>query len=177
MSEVPDEPEGRSPAPSRDEFRYPGFAADVEAWFLRSSLPSDPVEHAARAAAARLRGVDARRVNADIDAALRGRSRSRSPIEPHRFIDPVSAGTLIVSVATLAWTVYNDLRSRSGKSSPDLVAREVRVKLRRPRDVDPSSYEEIITITVEETVNAASAALGSSSLPAAEPPSGDGSQP
>lgn len=155
MSDDPNEPDTRSSAPSLAELRYPHLAAELNAFMLRTSLPSDPVERGARAAAARLRGADDRLLDADVDAALRSHSRSRSPVEPDRFIDPAAIGSLIVSVATLAWTVYSDLRSRSEKPSPDQVRREVRARLRRPAALDSASYEEVITITVEETVEAA----------------------
>ncbi len=178
MSGDPNESSTGSPAPSLSELRYPQLDAELKAFLLRSSSPSDPVEDAARAAAARLGDTDDRRLDADVDAALRSHRRSSSPVEPDRFVDPVSAGSLIVSVATLAWTVYTDLRSRSEKPSPDLVVREVRARLRRHGKADPASYEDVITITVEETVKAAAAAIDSSSHPVTEPPhSGDHPQP
>jgi hypothetical protein len=72
----------------------------------------------------------------------------------------VALGGLVVSAATLAWTVYNDIRSR-GAATPDIeaIARRVRRELDQdgtpaPR-LDPAQRDRIVGVTVEETLNAA----------------------
>ena len=44
-------------------------------------------------------------------------------------LDPIALAALIVSVAQFAWTVYADLRKRTAKPAPQVVARRVRVEL------------------------------------------------
>ena len=71
---------------------------------------------------------------ADVEAAL----YAPEP-EPNsgQYLDPLSLGSLIVSVATLAWAVYADLRKRTPEPSPDDIARTIRVELGDRGDMDP----------------------------------------
>jgi hypothetical protein len=64
----------------------------------------------------------------------------------------VSLGSLVVSVATLAWTVYTDLRSKTQSPSRDVLARTVRVRLERADTVDAATRDHVIDIVVDETV-------------------------
>ena len=61
----------------------------------------------------------------------RGRpSRARRPSAPGRYLDPVSLASLIVSIASLTWTIYNDRRTHSPEPPPsESIARQVRITL------------------------------------------------
>ncbi|UBU15049.1 carboxymuconolactone decarboxylase family protein [Nonomuraea gerenzanensis] len=102
----------------------------------------DPVADGARAAARRLG------LTADVESALQAR-------RPDQYLDPVSLASLIVSAAALAWTVYQDLRKKTDTPSPDVVSRTVRTELRRSRTLTTRD-EEVITLTVQETLTAMS---------------------
>jgi hypothetical protein len=117
---------------------------------------TDTVADAARSAAAILAPDLGRNLPVEVEAALATRGGDQ---RPGRFFDPVSLGALIVSIATLAWTVYNDQRSRAGerKAEPqaDSIARQVRITLRE-QDVNlPPGSERITEIVASETIRLA----------------------
>lgn len=120
----------------------------------------DPIEAGARAAARRL-AVPARpELAEEVEAALYGRGAGL-PAErrPARYGDPTAVGSLVVSVATLAWTVHNDLKSRGAAAPPpEAVARRVRQRLDQADtpepSLDPGERDRIIDVTVEETLDA-----------------------
>lgn len=69
----------------------------------------------------------------------------------NRFLDPISLATLIVSIATLAWTIYNDQRDRSGEPpQPPAIARQVRITLREQDMVLPEGTERITEVIATE---------------------------
>ena len=70
---------------------------------------TDPVADAARSAAAILAPDLGPSLPAEVEAALAARDTSQ---RPDRYLDPVSLASLIVAIATLAWTIYNDQRNR-----------------------------------------------------------------
>lgn len=72
-----------------------------------------------------------------------------------RYADPVSIGALVVSIATLAWTIYTDLRKRTPAPAPEVVARTVRVELRDSGGLDPTARDRVIEVVVGETVRVA----------------------
>ncbi|HZG06075.1 MAG TPA: hypothetical protein VE546_21270 [Streptomyces sp.] len=117
---------------------------------------ADPIARGARAAAQRLTTPHAPSLPADVEAALHARDGAA---RPDRYLDPVSLASLVVSVATLAWTVYNDLRTRNADPGRDVVTRHVRVRLDQagtsPAALGPADRDRIVDITVEETLNAA----------------------
>jgi len=112
----------------------------------------DPVEHTARAAAHRLAAEHGPGLDIDVEAALHARGATR---HPEQYLDPISLGSLIVSVAALAWTVYTDLKNKTPKPSPAVVARTIRVRLSNDGELDPAQRDRIIDIVVEETVQTA----------------------
>jgi hypothetical protein len=114
---------------------------------------NDPIAHIARAAAGRLTTDATPSLLPDVERALLARDGSRQP-ETY-VIDPVSLGSLIVAVANLAWTVHQDLRQRTPKPAPDVVARTVRVRLRASGATDSPDRDRIIDVVVEEAVRAA----------------------
>ena len=111
---------------------------------------SDPITIAARAAAQRLKAEAGPGLVAEVEAVLASRE---SPAAPPQYVDPVSLASLIVAIASLAWTVYNDLKKRTAKPAADAVAQTVRVSL---RDHGPVAVpDHIVEVVVTETVRAA----------------------
>jgi hypothetical protein len=112
---------------------------------------ADPVAAAARAAAGRLAGEYGPGLAAEVEAAL----YAGGPGRRDQYVDPVSVAGLIVAVATLAWTVYNDLRKKTARPSREVVARTVRVQLRARGGGDPAAQEKITEVVVTEVMDAA----------------------
>jgi hypothetical protein len=111
----------------------------------------DPVGKGARNAAKRLEGSYGKQLRLDVEVKLRD-----GDSEEYRVIDPVSLGTLVVSVATLAWTIYRDLKNDGGGKPPMVVIiNSVRRQLDWEGDVDTTQHSELIEATVEETIAAA----------------------
>ncbi|MCX4671508.1 hypothetical protein OG453_33295 [Streptomyces sp. NBC_01381] len=115
-----------------------------------------PIEFIARASAQRLTTSARPALADDVEVALHTRGATR---HPDQYADLDSLGALIVSVATLAWTVYSDLRSRVSVPQREVIVRHVRDRLAGD-DVLPSSLgtaerDQIIVIAVDETFNAA----------------------
>lgn len=113
---------------------------------------TDPVAVAARAAAARLGAQHGPGLAAEVEAALHSRDSDQ---RPGQFLDPVSLGTLIVAIATLAWTVYADLRKRTPSPRLDIVARQVRIELRQRGETSEHDTDQLTSIVVTEIVQAA----------------------
>ncbi|WP_367130743.1 hypothetical protein [Saccharothrix sp. HUAS TT1] len=109
-----------------------------------NTAPHPTVERAALAAADRLAPGHGPRLRADVLAALHAPDRA-----PDRYLDPIALASLIVSAATLAWTVFQDLRAKTPDPKPEVVARRVRLELTAD-DVSPQQRDEVIEIVVEE---------------------------
>jgi hypothetical protein len=88
---------------------------------------TDPAADAARAAAAILAPDLGPNLPAEVEAALAARDTRQ---RPGRYLDPVSLASLIVAIATLAWTIYNDQRNRAQEPHPSSIARQIRITLR-----------------------------------------------
>jgi hypothetical protein len=69
----------------------------------------------------------------------------------------VALGGLIVSVASLAWTVYVNLRDRGHGQEPeaDSISREVRIKLLESDEVLPPGTDRITEVVVTEIIRQA----------------------
>ncbi|KOX21727.1 hypothetical protein ADK67_25520 [Saccharothrix sp. NRRL B-16348] len=102
----------------------------------------DPIGRTARAAARRLAPDHGPELEAQVEAALYARSANQ-------YLDPIALGSLIVSVATLAWTVYNDVRDKSPKPSREAITERVRAGLSTD-DPSPADLDKIIDAVVEE---------------------------
>ncbi|MET9091768.1 hypothetical protein ABZX72_06755 [Streptomyces cyaneofuscatus] len=120
---------------------------------------SDPIEQGARAAAQRLTTTAYANLTHEVEVALHSRGADR---RPGQYTDPVALAGLIVSIATLAWTVFNDIRSRNSAApvpTPDTVVRRVRLELDQADTpappLAPADRDRIIAATVEETLRAA----------------------
>jgi hypothetical protein len=114
---------------------------------------SDPITAAARAAAKRLAADYGPGLLTDVQAELQ--ARSTAPTRPDMFIDPVSVGSLIVTIATLAWTVYTDLRKKTPNPPPEAVARRVRVAFRELGDSQQPEASRITEVIVTEIIRTA----------------------
>ncbi len=113
---------------------------------------TDPITAAARATAERLLAEYGPQLSADVEAALPARRTAR---RPDQYIDPVSVGSLIVAIATLAWTVYSDLRKKALKPSPEAIARQVRYEVREYDGPGTDDADRITSIVVSEIIQAA----------------------
>jgi len=116
---------------------------------------TDPAAQAARSAAAILAPAHGPALPAEVEAALAARDPGH---RPGRYLDPVSLASLIVSIATLAWTVYNDQRTRDTKNTPDpeAIARQIRITLREQDTILPAGTEHITEIIATEITRHAS---------------------
>ncbi|MGW0538603.1 hypothetical protein [Streptomyces sp. NPDC003032] len=118
---------------------------------------NNAIKQGARTAARRLTTPAHPVLAEDVEAALHTRQTAQ---EPDQYTDPVALSGLIVSIATLAWTIYNDIRGRSAAGpNADAVSRRIRLQLddadTPAPQLDPTERDRIIDITVEETLNAA----------------------
>jgi hypothetical protein len=110
---------------------------------------TDPAADAARSAAAILAPELGPNLPAEVEGALAARDIGQ---RPNRYLDPVSLASLIVAIATLAWTIYNDQRTR--RSTPDpppsSIARQVRIILRDQDTPLPPATERITEVVATE---------------------------
>ncbi|MBQ1023174.1 hypothetical protein [Micromonospora sp. C95] len=115
---------------------------------------TDPIATAARATANRLAAPPGSALSAEVEAALHAQPSTSHPVQ---YVDPVSLGGLIVSVATFAWMVYRDLRKSTSAPYPEAIARHVRIRLDRdpgPQgpELEAADRDRIIEIVIEETI-------------------------
>jgi hypothetical protein len=114
---------------------------------------TDPAGDAARSAAAILAPDLGRSLPAEVEAALAARDTQQ---RPDRYLDPVSLASLIVAIATLAWTIYNDQRKHTPDPPASSVARQVRITLRDQDTPLPPGAERITEIVATEITRQAS---------------------
>jgi hypothetical protein len=115
---------------------------------------TDPAADAARAAAAILAPDLGPSLPAEVETALTARDGGEQ--RPGRYWDSVSLASLIVSIATLAWTIYNDQRKHTPDPPPNAVARQVRITLRDQDTVLPPGIERITEVVATEITHDAS---------------------
>jgi hypothetical protein len=115
---------------------------------------TDPAADAARSAAAILAPDLGLGLPAEVEAALAARGAGQ---RPDRYLDPVSLASLIVAIATLAWTIYNDRRKQDpGLPPADAIARQVRITLREQDTVLPPGTDRITEVVATEITRQAS---------------------
>jgi hypothetical protein len=114
-----------------------------------TDVNDDPVATAARAAAATLASrLEQPGLPIDVEAALYARGEER---RPNQFFDPVALGSLIVSIAALAWQVYSDRKKEGSTPTQETLTRIIRV--RRRESSDPVDGEnEIIELVAAEII-------------------------
>jgi hypothetical protein len=114
---------------------------------------TDPAADAARSAAVILAPDLGRNLPAEVEAALAARD---APPRSNRFLDPVSLASVIVAIATLAWTIYNDQRKHTPDPPPSSIARQVRITLRDQDTALPEGTERITEVVATEITRYAS---------------------
>src|SRR5690348_14084544 len=114
-------------------------------------MVDDPVAVAARASARRLAAQYGAGLAADVEVALHAR---RAAQRPDQYLDPVSVGSLIVAIATLAWTVYADLREKDPDRPPETIAREISIKVSEHNAHDQDGARQITSVVITEIIHA-----------------------
>ena len=76
--------------------------------------------------------------------------RPLHPAAHGRYLDPVSLASLIVAIATLAWTIYNDQRNRTPSPPAEGIASQARNTLREQDTALPEGTERITEIIATE---------------------------
>lgn len=110
----------------------------------------DRAAHAARAAAHALAGELGGQLPGDVEAILR--ARDDTTID-HYIADPVSLAGLIVSIASLAWTVYRDLKTKTDAPARDVIERRVRITVSDSEiHAPPAQRDRIIEVVVSEII-------------------------
>ena len=110
---------------------------------------SDPVATTARIVAQRLEADYGPGLAAHVEAELHAQNTTAS--RANQFVDPLSVASLIVAIASLAWTVYNDLRTKAPDPQPAALTRNVRIALRKrgeSRQVEADRITEIVVTTI-----------------------------
>ena len=113
-----------------------------------------PHDDIARRAATRFAEGDARLL-AEVERELVAAGTEEDG--PPRRFDPATAialGSLIVSIAGLAWTIYRDIRADHGKPSADALARRIRIELGAPKGPALPQQDRVISVVVEEVLAA-----------------------
>jgi hypothetical protein len=105
------------------------------------------VRRTARAAARRL----ATEIDPDIKTTVETALRDHATDERYG-ADPVAVGSLVVSAASLAWTIYRDLRDKTPKPARKTVEQRVRIELPATDQVPAAQRDRIIEVVVEEVV-------------------------
>ena len=111
---------------------------------------TEPITTIARAAAHRLTDQYGPQLPADVEAALHA-----TDDRPQQYLDPFSLGGLIVATATLAWTIYRDLKQKTPTPPPHVISRGVRLQLRDATNLATGERDRVIDIVVTETLNTA----------------------
>lgn len=114
---------------------------------------ADPAADAARSAAVILAPDLGPNLPNEVEAILAAR---RTQQRPDQYLDPVSLASLIVAIASLAWTIYNDQRKHTPDPPPVSVARELRVTLREQDATLPPGTERITEVVATEITRQAS---------------------
>ncbi|MWA02700.1 hypothetical protein F8568_020435 [Actinomadura sp. LD22] len=116
---------------------------------------NDAIRQAAHAAAARLVPEYGQRLPADVEAALHS---AYSAPRRDQYLDPISLGGLIVSVATLAWTIYQDHKKKhNDPPAASVIIRTIRIEIDDngvPGELGTEQRDRIIQTVVEETTHA-----------------------
>ncbi|MGW0854541.1 hypothetical protein [Streptomyces sp. NPDC002690] len=119
---------------------------------------TNPIEMGARAAAQRVTTQHTPTLVADVEVAIHARETTS---RPNQYLDPISLGSLIVSIATLAWTMYKDSKKDGSAPRTEVITRRVRIQLQNAdapgTELGSAEQARIIEATVEETLNAAQA--------------------
>jgi hypothetical protein len=112
---------------------------------------NDPVTVVARASAERLAAEYGTNLIAEVETALHARRMGRRPDQ--YAVDPVSLGSLIVSITSLAWTVYADLKKKAPNPPPEDLARRISIDIGEHPGYDQT--DRITSVVILEIVKRA----------------------
>lgn len=107
----------------------------------------NPASLGARTAALRLSPEYGPNLVVEVEIALSGRRRRGAP-----YFDLVAIAGMIVSIATLAWTVYTDSSRAGRRPSTEDVKRAVLKELADERAAAAPAPERIVVVVVESVV-------------------------
>lgn len=97
----------------------------------------DLIAASSRATAGKLAEVYGPEMALEVETVLAER---RDGARPDQYLDPVSLGGLIVSIATLAWTVYSDCRKERQQVDAGTLSRAVHERLGGTTQSDAVSH-------------------------------------
>lgn len=112
----------------------------------------DVVAVASRAAAGQLAHEYGPEVPLDVETALTAR---KERLRPETYIDYVSIGSLIVSAASLAWTIYIDRRKEAPKLDADDLDRAIQDGIGAANSGNGALQKRITTIVIAEIIRTA----------------------
>ena len=110
---------------------------------------TDPAGDAARSAAAILAPDLGPNLPAEVEAALAARDTQQ---RPDQYFDPIGLASLIVSIATLAWTIYDGQREYASEPERSEIEREVRIIVRDQDMTMPTGTERVIEVVATEII-------------------------
>jgi hypothetical protein len=127
---------------------------------------ADPITVASRASAEQLAADYGPGLAADVEAALHAQ---RTAQRPGQYIDPASLGSLIVAIATLAWTIYTDLKRKTPDQPPETLARQISIHVNKHNTRTRDEDGRITSVIITEIIHAAGELSGTPEKHA-EPP-------
>ncbi|ABW13034.1 hypothetical protein Franean1_3636 [Parafrankia sp. EAN1pec] len=108
------------------------------------------VRRAARATARRLADELDPGLRTQVEDALQA---GAGDTRPQQYSDPAALGSLIVSAAGLAWTIYKDLREKAPKPTPKVIVTTLDLELPATDAVPPAQRARVIEVVVEEILD------------------------
>ncbi len=112
---------------------------------MRDTPDAESVRRIARAAGARLADDLGPTLPLDVARALQPRRR----VDRRYDVDPIGLGGLIVSVASLAWTIYTDSRRRAKEPASQTIVHTLEVEFEMTH-LDEEQRDLIIRVIEDE---------------------------
>jgi hypothetical protein len=81
-----------------------------------------------------------------VEEALHNEEGARTPTQ---YVDPTSIGILIVSIATLAWEIYEGMKKPGEKPTKDALAGRIRYERRKHTDLAAAEEKVIEIVSIE----------------------------
>jgi hypothetical protein len=85
----------------------------------------------------------------EVEASLYARASAQRPGD---YLDPIALGSLIVSVANLAWVIYMDRKKVAKPVTPKEIVDTVKMELPETEGLDPARRDKIINIVIDHTI-------------------------
>ena len=112
---------------------------------------TEPMTAGARAAAERLDSRFGPGLPSEVEAVLLD---MESGGQPRQYIDPISLASLIVGVASLAWSIYSQRRKETPEPGQDEIVRAIRAEIRSSEGASQVPDGDVIEIVVTEVIRA-----------------------